>query len=188
MADTSQYTDSAQPEKPEHPPLTAERVRAVLKYDAESGDFSWLSGRGMSSPGRPAGSVNGRGYVAIQVDGRCYLAHRLAWLHVHSAWPSGVIDHVNGKTEDNRLENLRDTSLSENLRNRKNVKGMSRKGRSWRVWAAGNYAGSSVCFGRAAKIRKAAYENLGYGPQSFSTWKPIGDLARRLVEEAVGRE
>ena len=45
-------------------------------------------------------------------------AHRLAWLLAYKQWPAGEIDHRNGCTSDNRLENLRDVSVAVNGQNR----------------------------------------------------------------------
>jgi len=51
------------------------------------------------------------------IDGKIYLAHRLAWLYVHGVMPKKNIDHINGVKTDNRIENLRDVAQSVNLQN-----------------------------------------------------------------------
>lgn len=98
--------------------LTTERLRELLHYDPESGDFSWRASDGGRVAGRPVGSKNAFGYLRIRVDGRRYMAHRLAWLHVHGEWPEGEIDHRNRVKDDNRIANLRPVSRSENMQNR----------------------------------------------------------------------
>ena len=42
---------------------------------------------------------------------------------MHNNWqePKGVIDHINGNSLDNRIENLRDVSHTENMINRSNA-------------------------------------------------------------------
>jgi len=46
------------------------------------------------------------------------LAHRIIWKMVHGEIPEGmVIDHINGNPFDNRLENLRMVTHTENCRN-----------------------------------------------------------------------
>lgn len=100
--------------------LTAERLRALLCYDADTGDFKWLQRRqGVRSDGS-AGCVNKSGKtVVIFVEGKLYLAHRLAWLYVHGYWPFKQIDHIDGDSMNNRIANLRDVSASINQQNRR---------------------------------------------------------------------
>lgn len=100
------------------PELTAARLRELLHYDPETGIFTWLVHRQRHRAGNVAGSPHSAGYVEIGVDGESYLAHRLAWLYVHGAWPAGDVDHRNGVRRDNRIVNLRDVSKVVNLQNR----------------------------------------------------------------------
>lgn len=89
-------------------PLTQERLRALLDYNAVTGEFTWRSpGMGRSADLR-AGSVAKIGYVYIAVDGRKQLAHRLAWLWMTGAFPNGPIDHRDGRRDNNAFSNLRE--------------------------------------------------------------------------------
>lgn len=85
---------------------TAERVRQLLHYEAESGIFTWIRKTGSMGSGAMAGTSH-KEYINIQVDGRQYKAHRLAVLWVTGAWPDGEIDHKDGDGKNNRWENLR---------------------------------------------------------------------------------
>ena len=101
-------------------PLTAERLRALLDYDPVTGVFTWKATRtGQAVAGRIAGGALHTGYHRIQIDGRAFLAHRLAWLYVHEVWPQGQIDHINGVKADNRIANLREATASQNGQNRR---------------------------------------------------------------------
>lgn len=109
--------------------LTAERLREVLDYSPESGQFIWLiSSSPNCKPGQVAGTTTARGYRQIRVDGTTYLAHRLAWLHATGAWPQEHIDHINGITADNRLVNLRDVSRFVNAQNARRASRNSKSG------------------------------------------------------------
>ena len=101
--------------------LTAQRLRELLDYDPSTGLFTWRVTNGWR---RKAGAIAGgaetwNGYLRVGIDGRVYMAHRLAWLHVHGEWPQADIDHINGIRSDNRIVNLRDVTRSVNLQNKK---------------------------------------------------------------------
>jgi hypothetical protein len=91
--------------------ITAEELRARLRYDPETGEFS-------RPDGGSVGCLNPEGYVAIRVARKQYRAHRLAWLYVTGSWPKNEIDHINRVRHDNRIANLRDVTRLENNDNR----------------------------------------------------------------------
>jgi hypothetical protein len=98
--------------------LTAHRLREVLKYDRNTGVFRWrMSLAKRVKIGDVAGCARQDGYRLIRVDGRLYLASRLAWLYMHDCWPKNEIDHKNTIRGDDRLQNLRDVTHAENKQN-----------------------------------------------------------------------
>jgi hypothetical protein len=98
--------------------LSVERLRELLSYDPTTGEFLYRVRVARRTPaGSLAGSVNNEGYRHIRVDGRAYKAHRLAWLHVHGTWPGGMLDHIDGDRDNNRIANLREATRSQNLAN-----------------------------------------------------------------------
>lgn len=127
--------------------LTAESLRAVLDYDGETGVFVWkgtLSNR--RAAGDQAGCVCKRsGYRLIGINGTVYKACRLAWLYIHGDWPERFIDHINGRTDDDRIANLRLATHQQNLCNRgkqrnntSGFKGVHRHHDRWRARIAVN--------------------------------------------------
>lgn len=97
--------------------LTANRLREALRYDAETGVFTWAIYRRGIKTGALAGCMGADGYWRIRIDGELFLAHRLAWLYAHGEWPANDIDHINGKRADNRISNLRDVLPAINAQN-----------------------------------------------------------------------
>lgn len=98
-------------------PLTQSRLKELLEYSGNDGHFRWRARRGNVAAGSIAGCKHGAGYLKIGIDGRLYLAHRLAWLFVYGRWPEDQIDHINGNKSDNRITNLREASTAENHQN-----------------------------------------------------------------------
>jgi hypothetical protein len=111
--------------------LTHERLVEVLHYDRHTGSFTWSQdGRGrFKRAGAAAGRINPTwGRRCIGIDGREYLAARLAWLYVHGRWPEHEIDHINGDRLDDRIENLRDVTRTVNQQNIRRARAGTRSG------------------------------------------------------------
>lgn len=160
--------------------LTQARLRELIDYDSETGIFTWreriLSKKRHSlRGGRVAGSIRPDGYIMIGVDRRSYQAHRLAWLYTHGYFPEQTIDHINRDPSDNRLKNLREASMSCNIKNSKvgknNKSGV--KGVYWHesmsVWIARiktdntyRFLGGCRSFCEAVCARLAAEQCLGW--------------------------
>jgi hypothetical protein len=68
--------------------------------------------------GSIAGSLKTTGYYSTQINGKSYKNHRLIFLFHHGYLPE-CIDHVNGVRSDNRIENLREATRSQNQYNKK---------------------------------------------------------------------
>lgn len=66
--------------------------------------------------GSVAGTVSKRGYVHIQYMNKIYKAHRLVYL-MFTGQVCDLLDHVNGVLTDNRIENLRPATITQNQRN-----------------------------------------------------------------------
>lgn len=89
--------------------LTLDQIHAKFDYDAETGQLR------RKSDGSIAGTIQTDGYRQVSICGRLLLAHRVIWFMHHGTWPEYMIDHINGKRDDNRIENLRDVPQVVNI-------------------------------------------------------------------------
>ena len=116
--------------------LTPSDLSKMIDYNPETGELIWKprspeefregnTGRdavcaawNSNYSGKLAlNSTKSNGYRHGSINGKYFMAHRVAWAIYHGVWPSGQIDHINGIKSDNRLTNLRDVSASQNMRN-----------------------------------------------------------------------
>lgn len=115
MAKINKEKQAAMPQKLLH---------ELFDYDGLTGEWTNKTNRNSRArKGQPTGYLDKiTGYVRIKINGYGYRAHRLAWTYIYGDYPKGeqlLIDHINGNPSDNRIENLRISSHSENQRNQK---------------------------------------------------------------------
>lgn len=142
---------------------TRERLLELFDYGAESGDLFWRAPRqGLQNKTR-AGTITTRGYRSIKVDGGYYYAHRLIWKIETGIDPAEQIDHIDGNRDNNRFDNLRPATNSQNRCNarlgRNNVSGV--KGVCWepdrKRWLATiSVGGKQKKLGRFHNLNEAA--------------------------------
>ena len=108
------------------------------------------------------------GYKGGTLLGQPHYAHRVAWAMTYGEWPNHI-DHVNGDSADNRIDNLRSVQPGENLRNRKipsnspfGVMGVHQERKNTYVATLGSEViGRFRTVEEAAAARKAAEEAHG---------------------------
>lgn len=97
--------------------ISQERLKELFRYEEDTGLFVRIKAVSNTKVGDVVKKKDSKGHLQVRIDGRHYSAHRLAWMYVHGAWPSGQIDHINGVRDDNRIKNLRDVSHAINAQN-----------------------------------------------------------------------
>lgn len=78
-------------------------------------------GRNVRFPaGSVAGSIGGKRYWHVMLNWKDYKVHRIIWEIANGSLGEGdVIDHIDGNSKNNRLDNLRKTDMKVNSMNRK---------------------------------------------------------------------
>lgn len=127
--------------------ITQSRLHELFSYEPETGSLVRRTKvRGPVPSRRAAGWRHSSGYLKVSIDGKSYQIHRLVWLYHHGVLPD-LVDHINGDKADNRIENVRPATTSQNSRNRgatksnpTGLKGVSfyRRTNTWRAQITAN--------------------------------------------------
>lgn len=101
--------------------ITHDEIRRLLDYEPETGRFFWRVNR---RPSIKAGDEAGHRSVrphhdrwVVKVGGQRYLRARLAWFWMMGNWPLLHVDHADGDSMNDRWNNLREATHSQNLAN-----------------------------------------------------------------------
>ena len=156
--------------------LTQKRVRELFLYDSFSGNLiRKIRTSNSTREGDIAGSLNINGYVYVMVDGIRYGAHQIVFLYHNGFLPEMDIDHIDRNSKNNKIENLREISVSCNVKNSKtksnNSSGVtgvfySECAKKWRATISHGgrirFLGGYLCKIEAACARLTAEECLNW--------------------------
>jgi hypothetical protein len=108
-------------------------LKRLLHYDPETGFWTRLVGVKGFAAGSPVGYIGANGYRYIGVRRKSFLSSRLAWFYMTGEWPINQVDHRDRTPANDRWNNLREATQSENNANfglrKDNPAGL--KGVSW---------------------------------------------------------
>lgn len=91
-------------------------------FEYKDGSLFWRKNQGRIKAGTKAGTPRKKGHIQIMFNRKMYREHTLVWLMFNGSMPDGLIDHINCVPSDNRIENLRLATNSQNLANRGRTK------------------------------------------------------------------
>jgi len=132
-------------------PITQSKVKEIFDY--KDGMLIWKKVHPRShraKVGDIAGYIRSNGYNYTGVAGSIYSTHRLIFLWHHGYTPT-EIDHIDNDKLNNRIENLRECSRENNMRNQPLIRKNNSSG----------YKGVGVVNGRY-KARIGANNKLHY--------------------------
>lgn len=144
--------------------ITQKRLHDLFEY-REDGNLIWkVSSNRKVKIGDVAGSWNNLGYKRTRIENKEYGVHRLIFLYHHGYLTPGMeIDHIDGNPGNNRIDNLREATRSQNMLNGKipsnntsGVKGVSwdKSNSKWR--AVIRVKGKNTILGRYTTLEEAA--------------------------------
>lgn len=150
--------------------LTREEVDRLFEY--RDGQLFWKE-RGIGRRfEKPVGTKNSKGYFQVEIKGVTYKIHRLIWV-MHGNDPVPILDHVDGNRGNNKIQNLRPATSSQNCMNRKhdNKNAAGATGVFWykalqkwqvRIWANNKsyHGGYFDCPKEAAKVAASMRKEL----------------------------
>ena len=100
--------------------MNKEQLHELFKYDD---GLVWIKVTKHNSHllGEIAGSLHTiSGYYRVRINGMLHRLHRLVWIYHYGDIPNGMfVDHIDGDKSNNRIENLRLATYSQNQHNRK---------------------------------------------------------------------
>lgn len=103
--------------------LNQDYLHEVFHYT--QGNLIWRNSFGKrGKAGTAAGTLHHSGYIQIRIHGQDYRAHRLIWTYHHGD-TFYEVEHRNGVPDDNRIENLRLATCSENGANKPKRAGLT---------------------------------------------------------------
>lgn len=107
-------------------PLRAKRdfdrlfLNVFLEYDPDEGSFRWnYKINPACADGWFVPKDVGKGAGTIDVFGQRYICTHLAWLLYWGVWPTYEIDHIDGDSQNHKIDNLRDVPHLINMQNLK---------------------------------------------------------------------
>jgi len=98
--------------------LAIDHDYVLSAFDYQDGNLIRKTGR-VNEIGQVAGCLHkATGYIHVKIKSKLYKAHRLVFFY-HNGYLPEFVDHIDGDKSNNKIENLRSATKSENALNQK---------------------------------------------------------------------
>jgi hypothetical protein len=97
--------------------LNQNDVKYLFNYNKDTGELTRRFSYGKYKIGDMVGRKDGSGYLRVTINNRDYGVSRIIWLWWYGVNPSDLIDHLDGHRDNNRIENLRESTYRQNSQN-----------------------------------------------------------------------
>ena len=143
-----------------------------LRY--EDGKLYWIAKTSPNAQrikiGQEAFRYDEYGYKRLTINKKLTSCHRIVWEMHNGAIPKGMcIDHINRVRDDNRIENLRLVTSSQNALNSKlkstntlGIKGVYKEKDKWKAYFKGACLYYGESFAEAYRVRLKAIKGCEY--------------------------
>lgn len=102
--------------------ITQAEVKYLFDY-CPTGKLLWKNPTHTAvKVGSQAGVKNPVKYAVVYINAKSYLVHKLIYLWHTGEWPK-IVDHIDNDKRNNKIENLRAATASQNMMNRKGWSG-----------------------------------------------------------------
>ena len=141
--------------------LTKEIVKSLFDY--RGGALYWkVRAANNVFAGDKAGFIQGNGYYGVRIDGKIYQLHRVIFLYHHGHLPV-MVDHIDGNTLNNHIENLRPATPATN-------------GANQQISTANTSGVKNVSWNKAARKWTVVVQKAGV-PHYFGRYKSLDEAA-----------
>jgi hypothetical protein len=159
--------------------ITAERVRYLFRYDKMTGKLI----RVIYQKENHIYDAISKSTRTVFIDGERHSIARVIWLYHYGKWPpvDSEIDHRNLNHQDNRIDNLRIATPTQNGYNRampanENGRGVTSSGKIAKPWRAQmriNGRKTNLGHFKTREEAAVAYEEAAIKHQGEFQWNPL---------------
>jgi len=96
--------------------ITQSKLQEVYDYNEDTGELKYKITTANGFAGDLATQKHSAGYLAVAINRKSHLAHRVIFFYKNGYWPN-MMDHINHIKTDNRWCNLREVNNQENTMN-----------------------------------------------------------------------